>query len=491
MAPPEWNFTQSDNFFSPVLPTELVLKICECLCLHCQLDCVVAAPSEELMAGLENQKALSCLSRCNRRLCSIAQPVLFHWFEDSTRSRDYTRPIGARRLKRFTLTIVRQPGLAGSVRALFLRAPVTEALDDPNFNPHQKLARAISPGITQLFLHDLGIFGSDDELEPVGWPYGLPNLKFLVCPGTRLHKEVLLQHHIYQIQTMLRRAPKLEVLIAPNCGCNSVAENEWYYSIQPWGVPFPRLKKLSVDGIGVRTLKNIISSCPVLEDLEYFHDHDDEVLDPDHHLGHVGATLRRLCYSGTPYKRWVPEFNYNVVFNESLVQWRTGVANVIEKTLPTKRGLSFARFSALEELEIEQLLILPPVFLGSEDPGGQDFLSRLPPAVKHLRFGCIVFWPTILRGLMALADNVNDPSKFPRLETVTLELYIRCLREFGVQHLIDTFYASRRRVQLRVFLVEEEVQNRAKGVHPPRPGQRRYPKQLLYDSRLTRLDICA
>jgi hypothetical protein len=182
----------------------------------------------------------------------------------------------------------------------------------------------------------------------------------------------------------------------------------------------------------------------------------------------------------------------NVVFNESLVQWRTGVANVIEKTLPTKRGLSFARFSALEELEIEQLLILPPVFLGYEDLGGQDFLARLPPAVKHLRVGCIIFWPTILRGLMALADTINDPTQFPRLETVTLELYIRCRREFRVLHLIDTFYASRRRVQLRVFLVEEEVRNSEKGVHPPGPGQGCYPKQLLYDSRrLTGLDICA
>lgn len=117
---------RSQNAYLHKLPTELLFKICEFSCWHCQS----AKPTTQKWAQAQEQihchihaptAVLASLSRTCRRLNAIATPFLYHSFSAAKVADMY----------RFLRTICDRRELAGQVKAVFLEhVDLYEDFDD-------------------------------------------------------------------------------------------------------------------------------------------------------------------------------------------------------------------------------------------------------------------------------------------------------------------------------------------------------------------------
>ncbi|KAK3902617.1 hypothetical protein C8A05DRAFT_15354 [Staphylotrichum tortipilum] len=507
------------------LPTELISAICCMLCFHCRGGRVVDATSKAVTAAYEDQMAISALSRCSRGLRDKAQPILFHWYHD-LEEEDYGRQ--QRHLERFVEAIIRKPHLAASVKALAFYQPTLSSSHshlsyaqararrtyevDRIFRPTaislgpghlarranssqpalhvelRDLAIALCPALSQLCFHDIPIPAEDEapEYNWTTWSYPLPSLTTLVFPGTRTRirrKEAT--YHIREATYLLRHAPSLHTLIAPDCGgagggrrhlfLDHHHDNDDDDDDEAWDVgPLPALRTLSLNGIGMTVLARILRCCPALQDLEYLDEPASErvwvVLDPARDLGHLRGTLRRLCYS---------DGNNNGVFFYCGARHDDGPGMAPD-------GLGFAGFGVLEVLEIEQFLLYGPVFAPSDSrfPGngvclrettGENFLVKLPASLRRLRVGAVIYWPAMYRDLLALVEQ--QCARFPRLEAVAVEVY-RAPPRYQAEHLAGVFAAAG-----VAFSVARARSPRAalSGLLPARPGRREIvPLSMVY-----------
>lgn len=471
------------------LPTELILQICTSLCLHCQIPRVVDASPDVVSAASPGQTALSRLSQTCKRFQRLSQPILFHWYH-ARHGDGYHEQ--RKRLAPFLFATLRRPDLNAAVQAISLYEPeypfgdrgdypimprswhVAQAVldsdgllrraaqrlgghllrktssDRPTLEDFNDTAIATAPNLAQLCLQRGCEWGRTDEWCWTGWPYPLPSLTCLVLRGADGDPRYRETYHLYQARSLIRQAPNLQVLIAPDCAAGAEHAMAARFRKQPWGVPLDALRRLSLNGLRTSLLATILARCLVLEDLEFFDDGlqvTPDMLRPENHLGHVKATLRRLCYSlrGAGTKR--PAYCGGEEEEAGGGQDRdelddVDVAAIIEYPGYLGRpdgeptlGLSFASFPVLEVLELEQLVLYGPCLRAADDDSEtiedrgppyaftmpEDLLARLPPSIRRLRIGGVFQWAMVYRDLLALADQAC--SRFSSLTTVALEVF--------------------------------------------------------------------
>jgi hypothetical protein len=246
-------------------------------------------PDDEAATGIHSQTALANLSASSRRLCSIAQSILFHFFHSLTGWID-TR----RRLAAFVHTLFHRPDLALSVKALVLWSPNAdigphdpkgqyvdrEIKDDDHTFARaaeqlgfrhageqqqywslprlQELAMALASGAGYVLLQrGLG------ELRPGSWksrhgPWMRPmeSLRHAVLVGWRKGwPRYDYSFHVKEAGGLLRCARNLERLVVAEGGGDRVAYFIHGYQDEvealPWDVELPRLRRLSINGEGV------------------------------------------------------------------------------------------------------------------------------------------------------------------------------------------------------------------------------------------------
>jgi hypothetical protein len=103
------------------LPVELIQRICDHLCLHCQLPSSFA--HADTWQVRESKDALANLSAASSWLRAIAQPVLFHYFATGKlilTHRQNNLPQPDSPLSLFIRSAIRRPDLAARVKALQL-----------------------------------------------------------------------------------------------------------------------------------------------------------------------------------------------------------------------------------------------------------------------------------------------------------------------------------------------------------------------------------
>jgi hypothetical protein len=513
--------------FLALLPTELVLQICTSLCLHCQVPRIVDASPDVVSAALPRQTALSRLSQTCKRLQSIAQPVLFHWYH-ARQAQGHNDQ--RRRLAAFVFTTLRRADLCAAVQAISVLKPdipigqtyaegLAESVHDADGLYRRAAARlgghllrgsserptledfidmaiaAAGPTLTQLCLPLRCEWGRTESWCWMGWPYPLPSLACLALRSADRYPLRQETYHLYQARNLIRQAPNLQTLIAPDCAAGSGTSMAARFVNQPWDVPLAALRRLSLSGMEASQVATILAQCPLLEDLEYFDDDGDQLvpdmLQPESHLGHVKGTLRRLCYSlrgAGASAQWygVGETDDGDGDGEELRRELddSDVTNIIEypdylgpPDGEATLGLSFASFPVLQVLELEQLVLCGPCLRETDDdsesteargpPYGftmpEDFFARLPPSIRRLRIGAVFHWPTVYRDLLALADQA---SRFPRLVEVGVEVFKVPPRE-DIEILTDTL-----RVAAAIVVSVSRVRRcpLERGLLPARPG---------------------
>ncbi len=443
------------------LPNEILHEICCHLCLHCHHECVVIVDFDLRLDAFEDQKALARLSQCSQRLRKIAQPVLFHWYQSDE---EEDEPGGYEELDRFVSfmrPILRHPTLAASTRALALYNPrmfPEESHHVTSSDPEGSFGRAfeaVGGSLLQLWRNNGGEKLYLDQLQMLAmastpalsqlrvsresdffnrargvWSYLMPNLKcltFFAGDGSGGLGDD--SNDVKFAMSLLRHAPNLESLVALDCWGEWMIHSRVYFVERPWGLLLTNLKRLSLNDVTLNQLVPILDICPLLEDLEYFDDHRLLGLPPmglTPVIGRLRTTLRRLCYSILPV--YAPEACDDPPLeelrdNQNQIFYKYG--EPVENVYPDLSG-----FPVLEVLELEQLVLYGPVFPTLEDPREdrssqittpEHILRRLPPSLRQLRIGCVGYWPTVHRDLLALAE---EPSRrFPRLQAVTVEVF--------------------------------------------------------------------
>lgn len=431
----------------------------------------------------QGQQALARLSQTCHLLCLVARPILFHWYHAVD---GCTKPPSSITLAHLFSPTLHYPDLAAAVKSLALHSPrydpdmrigdemtkvrvalksdvtcrrTKESLGGSLLSRHvldtaqlQELALAYLPNVSELSLQRDFHYVSectnilDSQVSPwLKWTYPLPALRHLIIPGQLLTSPLSGQNshttiHIQDASSLLRCAPNIETLIFADGSGRSVCRRVFFQDY-PWEVWFLRLRRLSIDGIGVQQLARIVALCPALEDIKFFDvakDDDDDmkfqvkgvVLEPAKHLGSARTTLKSLCYSVI----YSPRRGFKTMSAYSRVVTTPGW----DAYLPTgfSTGLSFAEFPALERLEVEQLMLYgPPIIQALESKDAvrddvalrlaapRDLLERLPPNLVHLQLGKVDIWSVVLRDMTTLCfPGPGGRMYCPRLEMVDVEV---------------------------------------------------------------------
>jgi hypothetical protein len=478
------------------LPPEILIQICQNLCLHCCHPRIGEVRFKDAAIWLRDQSAIARLSACSRYLREIAQPVLFHFFH-SLESLFLLRG----RLAVFLRALCLRPDLAKSVKSLVLWSPfivhqfgpVKPSFDDaakdkdgllksvlkklgPWWELQMKagvdvlhsLALALAPQASYVLIQRRF---DDPSLKTswVHWPHPLDNLRHLVLPGWRDPDTAQRTYHLNEMVGLLRHTKNLESLVAIDCGIDN-----WRSSIGPQisldslpkDVELRFLKRISINGrrLGPEYVEFIIRHSTVLEDVEFYHNYYDrgwQPLELDKHFGAAKRTLRRLCYSALPIKER-PKYSDRI---EDLVGRRPFLEAKFQD------GVTFSDFSALETLEVEQLFLYGPVFGRPDDMDNdrslqlattEDFLAKFPPSLKHLRLGCITHWPIVFRDVLEMAQQ---RTRFPELCSVQLEVLAKPPKE-DLESLVVAFQCT----GIAFSVLRTASNPSSRGLLPPRPG---------------------
>ncbi|KAI1445748.1 hypothetical protein F5Y02DRAFT_385218 [Annulohypoxylon stygium] len=100
------------------LPVELLHQIFSSLCFHCQNPGVF--PNADLDHVLNDKKALAHLCRTSKYICSIAQPILYHYYATGNTDSRATRNFEYDFLPQFIRTIAQRPDLASQITTMHL-----------------------------------------------------------------------------------------------------------------------------------------------------------------------------------------------------------------------------------------------------------------------------------------------------------------------------------------------------------------------------------
>ncbi|KAH6999641.1 hypothetical protein EDB80DRAFT_119551 [Ilyonectria destructans] len=431
------------------LPIEIIAAICRNLCMHCRLAHVVDLPARAVATCLEEQQALSRLSRTSRRFRLTAQPILFHFYHTGIQpdpsSPEWWGDAVARNreietLESFLRTLLERPDLAKLVRALAFFAlrtvrardvpPATQVLfrqagERAGFQALSTYDHVESKWLQEAtimaapFLEQLLIYRSSQEgLHYLrDSPFYLPHLKYLVLPGQDKNPDECC--HIQEMQDVLAKAQNLEELAASDCDCGTDIPLRERFRTEPWNTALSSLRRLSLHGLDPDNLAKILRRSPVLEDLEYFCDMDKYTILQHDHLEPIRDTLRRICYTTTTWEHAQGTSEDVIELVSGFLRW--------DQTL--RGDMNFSDFPELEIIEVEQLLLYGPVFDYQErdqrfeslkDVCPELFMASLPSSLRILHIGMVLAWPELHRDLMGMMQKLF---RFPELRVVAVDPY--------------------------------------------------------------------
>ena len=290
------------------LPVELLNKVFEFLCLHCQSDPNVVADYDTPDAW-ESNRSLARICRVCRTTCLIAQPILFHYYASGnmqkiTGFREISNiPEEDDLLPSFLCSILQQPKLSRAVKVLSFvpgSFPNGMAHHAAQLLIHESFRMGLTPPVSDLkFLlehlrrdgHETVDNVSESEARPNSifsgrvhhWLQGLavsntpcveqlhvnfrpPRWLAALAPNVMLDRLRIFaitgqgpQFLAPHISRLVNAAPNLKTL------CGSDMDFSFEMGIRPTS-----LQKLSINGPTSGVLQVLLSYCPKLQDLEYY-----------------------------------------------------------------------------------------------------------------------------------------------------------------------------------------------------------------------------
>lgn len=439
------------------LPNEVIAQICFYLCSHCQNPGVF--PNSNTKEARADKVTLARMCRTSKRICSIAQPVLFHYFACGNLARSVNTEFSEHyadwncedwnleddKLTVFVRTLITRPELAACVESLQLQSSGVQDnctpelmqvlgdagiglgfqlpvgwrwggwFDDPDswdddgrsgvFNENRLefhkwlmgLAIALTPR-TETLMYVCEIL---DELD---WfndsQTVLPALKTLALRGSRQ-----CDYYLFEIHPFLTAASNLQTLYALDCRGNTIASIAFSQIEDSNGdawtenLTVSRLRKLVLDQLPKAAFEKLMERCVELEDLVYYIHSWYDCPDIIRALSQTEKRLKNLCFGYLPPP--LPTGYESMLDHDD---YRT-------ITLVT----SVRKFTQLEELVIDQALF----YSKSDSSAGAGRLETLlPPSIRKVYFTYV--YKSMYEDLMYLAWIA--PESYPKLRSVKIGL---------------------------------------------------------------------
>ncbi|KAI1457878.1 hypothetical protein F4805DRAFT_158394 [Annulohypoxylon moriforme] len=419
------------------LPVELLIQIFSSFCLHCRRPDIF--PNADLDEDRSDKRVLARLCRTSKSICSVAQPILYHYYATgNNRVRIYKAdgligfPNEPDLLPQFVRTIAQRPDLASqvsamhiartkslvgyetqmqTVKSLFEYSISRNLLGKPDLpdnwidghfhrwraeqpeNLHRwlaTLAMVLSPRLKSLYLN-IDTEARFSALEDS------PHLKLLSLRTLGVMSHVI-DYHFKELEGLYAAAPNLETIYA----CNSAGWISKLMYDSPLKMHyFPNVKKLVISDLAIEELESLLHCVPKLEHLEYYwDDRDDEreydFKDAAEWLEPAKTTLKRLCISFLP----------RPVHLDPFPKWIT--PPVVDYP-PIE---SLREFTSLEYLSIDCFLL----YGASDRDVARRLVDLLPRSIRFLRITYVYRGiERCLRHLAAVA-----PERFPFLKKVVL-----------------------------------------------------------------------
>ncbi|KAK8041949.1 hypothetical protein PG993_006472 [Apiospora rasikravindrae] len=435
------------------LPNEMVAKIFEQLCFHCQSPSIF--PNADTDDVRQRKATLARLCRVSKRFRAIAEPILYHYYatgnckhflDDTDPNIRGTRWQGSNDyLLSFASRLVERPDLASKVVSMQL-VDHSAAYRKYNEDKNLELLRALLKqsedkhwlscgGLSQTiegWLSDSDVLdlwkqeahrwvmclvmvlstnlrnvliavdnnylafpAFEEKALPIGRLPSLTHLGMMSCRDT--------PYHLAAVRGLLASAPKLETIYA----CDSCHVNVWDSHPQPHRrhntgytpIPCAGLKKLVICDLFPPHLEEFLWSIDGLEELEYywkvfplFRARLNGV------LLQTKDTLKRLCISFLPCHESQlgpePHFWYDIV------------------DVKMDRIESLAMFSKLEDIAID----FRSLRRESDEDEDDLLVNFLPKTARRLRVSYVV--DNMTKSLSKLANTA--PDRFPKLESVVI-----------------------------------------------------------------------
>ncbi|OBT76893.1 hypothetical protein VF21_04723 [Pseudogymnoascus sp. 05NY08] len=440
------------------VPNEIIAQICSYLCSHCQNPGVF--PNSNTVEARTEKVTLARMCRASKRICSIAQPVLFHYYacgnlprkvhtEFSEHYADWNREqwnLEDDKLAVFVRTLITRPELAACVESLQLKSSGVQDVCTPelmkilgdagsalgfklptgwrwdgwtgkypklwtdevqpgSFNENRldfhkwlmAVAIALTPR-TESLMHMC------EYLEDLDWSMGtqrmLPALKTLALRGAQRS-----DYFLFQIHPFLTSAPNLQTLYAFDCRGNAISsflilsfeEDDGDSWTEDLAVG--KLRKLVLDEIPTAAFEKLMERCVDLEDLVYYIHFWIDCPDITRAFSQTEKKLKKLSLGYLP----------NPV--------TTGYESVLDDedyaTIPIITSLR--EFTQLEELVLDQALLYRKSD-SSVDTGRLETL--LPPSIRKVHFTYV--YKSMYEDLMHLASVATRC--FPKLRSIKIGL---------------------------------------------------------------------
>ncbi|OBT46360.1 hypothetical protein VE00_02711 [Pseudogymnoascus sp. WSF 3629] len=441
------------------VPNEIIVQICSYLCSHCQNPGVF--PNSNTVETRIEKVTLARMCRSSKRICSIAQPILFHYYacgnlarsvhtEFSEHYADWNRErwnLEDDKLAVFVRTLITRPDLASCVESLQLKGsgkqdvctpelmkilgdagsalgfklPTgwswggwtgkypdvwTDEVKPESFNENRldfhkwlmAVAIALTPRTETLMYMCEYIYELDWSTNTP--PMVLPALKTLALRGAQGG-----DYYLFQIHPFLTAAPNLQTLYALNCRGDAISSiillSFDYNDGDPWveDLAVSKLRKLVLDELPMEAFEKLMERCVELEDLVYYIHFWHDCPDITRAFSQTEKRLKKLCFGYLPDP--VP----------------TGYESLLDDedygTIPIVTSLR--EFTQLEELVIDQALL----YRKSDSSRDTERLEGLlPPSIRRVHFTYV--YKSMYEDLIYLASVA--PGSFPKLQSVKIGL---------------------------------------------------------------------
>lgn len=445
-------------------PTEILESIFGNLCIHCDHLGAACIPDLDTVCGRENKQSLARLCQMSRSLCSVAQPILFHYF---TMNNTAAVRNPKARLFKFMRGLSLRPDLTYVVRAIELLPPPdwndAYPVDHPTWDALRQRHPSSEIGNTgnQLVLPLGHIAPSLINLAP--------NLEYLRLMAPSLDKfegwcdleplsrmrvlEVVSpcdQHfRMVDLPNVFRVLPNLEVFrgsssMRLSCTHHFSGQNMHAYAPnlcehKPWEIVPPTVTKAIVGHVDIFRLSTLLDNCPQLEDLEMFlvpgtYDWENN-MPQDGALVSARGSLRRL-----------------VVTMHDWLGWTRFPGMFEKKTTPAgiygQANMAFRKMDVLEDLAVDQCLLHADVVHATGGEAVDRLSLALPESLKSLHVGYVVSWKHLQPQLRDLATR-RKAGYFENLTTIRVDPYVQIsnadlaaernfLAESGIDFIIGT-----------------------------------------------------
>lgn len=433
-------FAIADLVEMDLLPVELVIQICSYFCFHCQNPGVF--PTSDLPQLRHDKKLLGRLCRVSKRMRSIAQPILFHYYATGNLPQLIANsdinprrfPSNEDKLCAFLRSIIDRPDLAACVRCLQVAQPhgmfftdtlqaifllqlgQTENITMPDAISHKisSLENLVALGNrgTRTVAEDLLFFlaGRMESLVVTRDSFRTLTTPMLSLKTLSL-QSLQFEHDIQEIAPLLAATPNLQTLYAV----------DWINpgsSIFNFEVPLLKLRKLVLGHVPHHDLRKLLRCCTGLEDLEYY--------------GTIGTILRditdiwstsKLMEALVPVQKSLKRFVYahvdrDFLYSDDIDDFDEDEPLAYEDRFSVggfETALCFTEFDKLQELAIEYAAF-DCRSDDSEDPN--KIVNLLPPSIRTLQL--MYVYRGLTEPLLQLARET--PTKFPDLQCVKIGL---------------------------------------------------------------------